>query len=326
MLPAIRLIIILTIFVPYKLFAQKHTQIETADIDHFWQAFDKLEDATSSEDSILIIQQTYFNTATPYFKKFIKARDFTPEEYVTLIRMYPRFWKSIRPLTERIADRKVEIEAVFDRLDDSLPSFKRPDVCFAIGCLRTGGTTTSDLVLIGAELAAADRSTDTSGFNPWLQSVIGATGDIVGMVAHETVHTQQKGFPFFEIFSLLRHRKLTLLNMAIMEGSADFITHKFLGLNINASIYDYGETYQCELWKEFERDIADQPFNFEHWLYNGNNAKGRPADLAYYIGFKITESYYGQTEDKRKAIETILRRGQYKRVFKGSDFQTSGCE
>lgn len=325
MLQVIRLITILTSIIPCMLFAQQRSVIETTDIDHFWKAFDHLAAATSTRDSINIIQQEYFNTATPYFKKFIKAREFTPEEYVLLIKSCPRFWKSIRPLTENIAHRKKEIEEVFYRLNDSLPSFKCPDVCFAIGCLRTGGTTSSDLILIGAEIAAADDSVDKAELNDWLKSVLGHTGDIVSMVAHESVHTQQKGFPFFEIFSLLGHKKLTLLNMAIVEGSADFFTRKFLGLNINAGIYDYGEAHQCALWKEFERDMEDQPFNYEYWLYNGNNAKGRPADMAYYIGYKITESFYAQATNKPKAVKTILKRGHYKKVYRGSGFQERSC-
>lgn len=325
MLPGIRFMIILLGIVPCTLFAQKPTVIETTDIDHFWKAYDLLSTVTSKADSIQIIQQEYIHTATPYFKKFIKARDFTAEEYVTIISACPRFWESIRPLTERIANRKAEIETGLDRLTDSLPSFKRPDICFAIGCLRTGGTTTSDLILIGAEMAAADTTVDTSELNDWLKSVLGHTGDIVSMVAHESIHTQQKGFPFFELFSLLGHQKLTLLNMAIVEGSADFFTKKFLGLNINAGIYAYGEAHECELWKEFEKDIADQPFNYAHWLYNGNNAKERPADLAYYIGYKITESYYDQSANKQKALRTILKRGRYKRVFHQGGYEENGC-
>lgn len=317
---------ILCCVMPCALFCQKKPVIETTDIDHFWKAYDHLSAATSTADSINIIQQEYFDAATPYFKKFIKARDFTPEEYLGLIRACPRFWKSIRPLTERIAGRKNEIENIFDRLNDSLPAFRRPDICFAIGCLRTGGTTSSDLILVGAEIAAADATVDKTELNDWLRSVLGSTGDIVSMVAHESVHTQQKGFPFFEIFSVLGHKKLTLLNMAIVEGSADFFTKKFLGLNINAGIYDYGEAHQCALWKEFEQDIHESPFDYSKWLYNGNNAKGRPADLAYYIGYKITESFYIQETNKPKAVKVILRRGQYRQVYRGSDFQEKSCE
>lgn len=311
--------------VPITLIARKPAVIETADITHFWSAYDMLPQAKSREDSIRIIQEIYFDQATPYFRAFVKARQFTPAEYVTLIRAYPGFWNSIRPLTEQIAGRKDEIKAVFDKLGKALPDFKQPDVCFAIGCLRTGGTTTKDLILIGSEIAAADGSVNTSGMNSWLQNVLGNTGDIVSMVAHEAVHTQQSGLPFLEIFSLIGHRKLNLLNMAIVEGSADFITLELLGLNINETIHAYGDQHLCSLWKEFITDVDATPFDYSKWLYNGSAAQGRPADMAYYMGFVITKSYYGQMEDKRQALKTILRIGKYKRVFKQSQFERLNC-
>lgn len=299
--------------------------IETADITHFWTAFDELVQAHSRADSIRIIQHGYFDNATPYFREFVKARNFTPEEYVALINSYPAFWKSIRPLTEKISGRRHEIELVFDRLSNALPGFKAPDVCFAIGCLRTGGTTTKDLILIGAEIATADCSIDKTGMNSWLLSVLGNTGDIISMVAHEAVHTQQSGFPFPEFFSLVSHRKLSLLNMAIIEGSADFISMEFLGLNINTAIHAYGDAHRCALWKEFLTDVEADPFDYSKWLYNGNAAVGKPADMAYYIGYIITESYYHQKVDKHHALKTILRRGKYKRIVKQSNFESLNC-
>ncbi len=310
---------------PVAVISRQAGKIETADINHFWSAYDMLASATTLKDSIMIMQQEYFDRSTPYFRKFIKARNFTPEEYVSLIRTYPDFWKSIRPLTERITTRKDEINAVFDQLSKSLPGFKRPDVCFAIGCLRTGGTTTKDIILIGAEIAAADNSIDKSGMSSWHQNVLGNTGDIVSMVAHETVHTQQSGIPFLEIFSLISHKKLSLLNMAVLEGSADFITQEFLGLNINMAIHTYGDANTCTIWKEFKRDCDASPFDYSRWLYNGNAAGDRPADLAYYIGSKVTESYYIQQEVKQKALKTILKRGRYKRVVKESKFESLHC-
>ena len=147
-------------------------------------------------DSIHIIQRDYINRATPFFKKFLEKRNFTSEEYVNLIGRHPKFWTTIRPLTENIANRKPEIESVLDSLAVKLPNFKRPDVCFAIGCIRTGGTTSRDLILIGSEIAASDASVDKTGMNAWHQSVIGNSGDIVAMIAHEAVHTQEHGIPF----------------------------------------------------------------------------------------------------------------------------------
>lgn len=313
-------ILILFLLTPVALVAQMQYKVETADIRHFWNAFDHLAKATTTADSIDIFQQEYIGAATPDFKKFLKARDFTAEEYVHLISAVPAFWTSVRPLTEQIANRTEEIDQMFDSLSQVLPGFKKPDVCFAIGCLRTGGTTSKDLILVGAEIAAANATVDKRGLNAWLQSVLGKSGDIVSMVAHEAVHTRQRGFPMDEFFSLLSHRKLKLLNMSITEGSADFITSRFLGRNINADIHAYGVAHKDDLWREFQEDMRTSPYDYSPWLYNGNQSQGRPADLGYYIGCMIAQGFYDRASNKEKALKTLMRRGKYKKVFHQSGY------
>lgn len=318
--------ILILILSPAICLSQKISRIETTDITNFWAAYDKLPGAQSKEDSIAIIQQGYIDKATPYFRQFLRVRKFTAKEYVQLITASPQFWKSIRPLTERIASREKEIQEVVDRLAVHLPGFKRPDVCFAIGCLRTGGTTTKNLILVGAEIAAADSSVIKDELKAWQKRVVGQTGDIPSMVAHETVHTQQSGFPLPEIFSLIKNKKLRLLNMVIIEGSADFITNEFLGLNINPVVHQYGERHDCDLWKEFNEAIRTTPFDFSKWLYNGLSSTERPADLGYYMGYKITEGFYARASNKKRALKTILKRGKYKKIYKYSGYKGKSCD
>ena len=42
------------------------------------------------------------------------------------------------------------------------------------------------------------------------------------------------------------------------------------------------------------------------WMYQGDQAKDRPADLGYYLGYKICEAFYGRTPDKAEAVRRIL--------------------
>lgn len=318
-------ILLLLIVAPLCCAAANPPEISTADIDHFWSAYDQLANAKTREDSIRIIQEQYLDRATDPMKKFIKLRDFTADKYADLILYFPGFWKSIRPLTENIKLRENEIRSVLDQMALLLPNFKRPDVCFGIGCLQSGGTTSKNLILIGSEIAAADATTDTSGFNPWLKSVLGNTGDIVAMVAHEAVHTQQSGIPLPEIFSLMKHRQLRLLNMCVMEGSADFVTIRFLNLNINSRVHSYGNQHACELSREFENTINNDPFNYSGWLYNGLSSVNRPADLGYFVGCEISAGFYDLSENKEKALKTMLRRGKYKKVYRNSSYIEHAC-
>ena len=313
------LVIYWGLFINNPLLGQEQAKIITSDIDHFWNAYDQLANARKKSDSIDIIQKEYIDQASPQFRKFLKARKFTAPEYVAILARYPDFWLSIRPLTENIVQRKEEINRILDELSGQLPHFKRPDICFAIGCLRTGGTTSRHLILVGFEIAAANDWVDKSGMDDWLQGVLGNTGDIVAMVAHEAVHTQQSGLPWGEIFSLIKHKRLTLLNMAIMEGSCDFITKDLLGISINSVLHVYGEQHRNELIREFDQAISEKPYDYSQWLYYGNNIKNRPADLGYYLGYLISRAFYQHSEFKSQALKTLLKRGKYKRVFKESE-------
>jgi len=286
------------------------TNISTADIDHFWEAYDQLFTAKSKQDSAAIIQRVYIDRATRGFKDFLRVRNFTADEYVKLIGYAPKFWQSVRPMTERIAQRKAEIETVLAVFAQKLPNFKTPDVCFAIGTLRTGGTTTSGLILIGSDIAAADMTVETSERNNWLKSVIGKTGDIVAMVAHEAVHTPQKGTI-----------KTTVLTASMGEGIADFITKELFGYNINASIYAYGLANECQLWKEFEAELDSK--DYSKWLYGGSGNAERPADLGYFMGYRIAEAYYSKAMDKQQAFADLLIRKKYRDIFKQSGY--IGC-
>ncbi len=308
------------ILISYPVFTQLSFKIETVDIDNFWIAYDNLSGLTSKKDSLRVIQKNYIDKGTKNFKKLVRYKKLTAESYVYVISKYPKFWKSIRPLTEKIKFQKNEIDTLYRKFKKYFPRFKAPDICFAIGCLSSGGTTSRNLLLIGSEIAAADSTVDESELNDWLKSVVRKPNPLISYVAHETVHTQQHGIPLKELPKLFKHRGLTLLNMVILEGSADFLTEEFFGLNINSHIQSYGNKHECSLWKEFEKSISTQPFYVYDWLYNGRNAKSRPADLGYYIGYKVTENYYHKQSNKHRALKFILHRGKYKRVYLESEY------
>lgn len=297
--------------------AQEYS-FETRDIDNFWTAYDMLYSAEDFEDSVNIIQTHYIDNATDGLKEFINLRNFTAEEYVIKLAQYPKFWKSVRPLTVSIVDSKPIIDSIFTTYSSLLPDYQQPDICFAIGCLRTGGTTRDNLILIGAEIAAADTTVDKSEMDGWLSSIIGNTGNIESMIAHETIHIQQ----FSHFF--IRFSSQPLLTQAILEGVADYIPKKFLDLEINSAVYDYGQNHECSLWNEFRADIQNNSKNYKNWLYKGNQ-QGKPADLGYFMGYKIAEAYYENEEKKQKALKWLLDPRKYKKLYRKSDYNEKAC-
>ena len=175
------------------------------------------------------------------------------------------------------------------------------------------------MVLIGTEIAAADDSVDVSELPPWKRSIIGKTGGIISMVAHEIIHTQQ----FDKRIMIFGQNPL--LEQTIKEGVVDFLTYEILGLNINQEMYNYGRLNECSLLAEFEADLKSKPKNYSNWLYNGGEMLDRPADLGYFIGFKIAQSYYQKQIDKSEAIKQLLNQKKYKNIYKESGYLEKNC-
>jgi hypothetical protein len=42
------------------------------------------------------------------------------------------------------------------------------------------------------------------------------------------------------------------------------------------------------------------------WLYQGGSSKDRPADLGFYMGYRICAAYHAASAYKRKAIHAML--------------------
>ena len=306
------LLIFLTVFcLKLAAYAQaKPYQIITSDIDNFWSAYDSLAFAHSTQDSINIIQRDYIDKGSQGLAEFLKVRPNTAKSYIKAIAYIPKFWKSLRPRTEMVKTLKPEIEKIYSTYTKYLPDFNPPNVCFAIGALNTGGTTTKHWILIGTEIAAADSLVDTTELTGWLKKILGKGNamNIVAVVAHETVHTQQA-----------EPKKETLLSQTIKEGSADLIPILLLDLHNDKGIFEYGKKHECTLWKEYKNDLKnDAPAS--SWFYQGNSAKDKPADLGYFIGAEICRSYYDRNPNKKEALKEILKNTDYKMLLKNSHY------
>jgi hypothetical protein len=288
--------------------------IVTSDIDNFWDSFDRLHNAKTKEDSILIMDVLYLGKASEGLKKLIKSRDLTAEKYVNSISYFPEYWKSVRNNTLSIGNYREEISQQMLLFEQSLKKFKTPKICFAIGVLSTGGTAKGNWLLIGTEMVASDSTTNRTGMNEWLKTILPNQPHILEFTAHETVHTLQRKGPGL-VWGHLNHR---LLTMVIIEGAADFVAEKVTGTSINDKMYTYGYTHEKEIWDEFSKEMFGK--EYKKWLYNGSSAKERPADLGYFIGYRICEAYYNQAEDKEKALHTILKTNNYRSFLKKSGY------
>ena len=274
--------------------AQDTKKVFTSDIDNFWIAYDSIQTTKDSLKQVHFIQTLYIDKGTKGLKAFMAARDYSAELWVNLIRLYPKFWNSIRPNTLTAKSYATVIEKTIKKLKELYPDLKNAKMYFTVGGLRSGGTTMNDMVLIGSEIATGDASTDVSEFpNKWLEGVFKnqQPGNLVGLNIHEYVHTQQKGNPH------------NLLGQSIQEGACDFIIEPVIGKLLQNNYIVYGRKHEAELKERFKLEMFTG--SYSNWLYNGSNAH-TVADLGYFMGYTICKSYYNNAPDKKKAIKEII--------------------
>jgi hypothetical protein len=285
---------ILLIITPFSGWTQyaKSNAVFTSDIDNFWIAYDSIIKTNDRQKQIELIQKLYIDVGTEGLKAFMSARNYSAENYVKLINDYPAFWKSVRKNTLAIKSQVDQIEKSVDRFKLLYPSIKPAGIYFTIGGLKSGGTTSENMVMIGAEMAAADTGTDASELSNWLRSVFSSqiSGNIVGLNIHEYVHTQQK------------KKGSSLIAQCLQEGSADFIAELVTRQKNLNDYMIYGQNNETTLKLRFRNEMWRR--SISNWLYNAE--KSEHPDLGYFMGYTICRAYYNRATDKQQAIKDII--------------------
>ena len=261
-----------------KVYSQKNNYIFTSDIDHYWEAYDQIKKTDDNNKKYQLIHTLYIDKASDGLKSFMKKRDLTDSLFVKNIEKLPKFWSSIRNSTLQINGEQKKIEKHIRKLKKIYPELKPANIYFIIEGLTSGGTTNSDMVLIGSEILVGNPNTDTSELSSaWLKNTFKHRKylDVVFLTVHEYVHTNQKdGY-------------VNLLGHSIREGSCDFIAELVLGKPIKTSYIEYGKSNLSKVKEDFKAEMYSN--RSDKWLYNGKISEN--PDLGYFIGYEISKSY-----------------------------------
>ncbi len=265
----------------------------TDDIPRFWAAYDASAGATDT----LPFRLQYLDSGSAGVRAFIPNRIQSAARLAGTIRRYQRYYESIRGgslALDTATAFKQAIRVALTRFADADADAKFPPAYFVVGAWNSGGTTSRDAVIIGVEVNGNGPDVVLDELNAWARSVIGTTAELPFIVTHEYVHTQQRG-----------PRDDRLLTRSLREGGADFLAELFAGPSTVQSRWTYGNAHEAELWARFQTQMLTK--DASDWLYDGNRAQGHPADLGYYMGYRITRAYYEKATDKRAAVRAILR-------------------
>lgn len=272
--------------------------VANEDIGRFWQAFDAINATTDPAERLHLIQTLYIDPGTPGLHALMAARRYTAQQYVDAIVRWPSFWRSVRPLTARAQPAVATLNTDVARFRRLYPALRPATITYAIGVLRTGGTTTGDKVLIGAELALGDETVDVSELPEPLRMRLGiffrsrpfannAQNNI-----HEYVHTQQQ------------ETQGSLAQQVLREGVAELVAELITNRKPTLPLYSYGPAHAMAIRQRFRAEMRSK--DYDNWLWNSANNPFGVSDIGYYVGYRIARGYYDAARDKRLAVKQLI--------------------
>lgn len=275
----------------------RQAQLVTSDIPLFWRAYDKVvQDSTHAAETY---EHEYFNKGSVGLQDYVQARIFSGKLFVQNQRAKPNYYRAIRPNTLRIASMEPQIRAGFVKLKALYPEARFPNVYFVIGRWNSGGTVSSNGMLIAADMNCRTPDVPLGELNLWARNGFKPLADLPALVAHEHIHYIQKQSP-----------DRSLLKGAINEGMADFLAELTSGQQPNARLQPYGRAHEKEIWADFAKEMATP--KWDNWIANSEQeTPDKPADLGYFVGYKICQSYYEEMADKKQAVHDILNITDY---------------
>jgi hypothetical protein len=280
-------------------------QIVTSDITLFWRAYDMAK----PENDLVVYRDEYLKKGSVGLQEFLRTKVGNSCNLVAAIDAAPKYYAGLRVQSAKVERYKPQMLASFRKLKEIYPDAVFPSVYFLVGRMNTGGTVTFKGLLIGVDMYGKTDDASVAELSGWKKASVDGIEKIPFIVAHELIHYQQR----YGIFG-----ELNLLGRSLHEGGADFVGELISGGNIQPQLHAYGNAREKQLWLEFKKEMNGM--DTSNWLYQGEKAKDKPADLGYYIGYKITEAYFNKAKDKKQAIRDILDIKNFDTFLKASGY------
>jgi hypothetical protein len=283
--------------------------IVTSDIDNFWHAF---TDAERARDPSLTYGIEYFARGTVGLWGFIPSRLQSPDHLRNIVAKNRPYYLAARPAMLRIASERPAILADLRRYKKAYPKAVFPNVYFVVGALNSGGTSVPAVGLVlGAEMFSVPPNIDAIPMGRFNKQILHGIDRIPPVVVHELTHFNQHDAD-----------PKALLDSALIEGSADFVSQLVDGNNVDSSQWTFGCAHEAELWTAFSAQMqsADEKV-VTAWLYSYDPGPiGAPPFIGYWLGSRIVQTYYDRRPDKEVALDAILHLTDYRAFLRASGY------
>ncbi len=267
--------------------------IQTADVDLFYRVYAAANGHPTAEQ----LQHDYLDVGSEGLHRLAEVRHVSGASMAATLAKHPEIYSDARRCTAVLPQVRERLGIALRKLGDLYPEARFPPVTIAIGRgkpVGVGSPVTG--VQIGLEALCA-----TNWLNPDIE------GRFVHVIAHEFVHVQQAQ-------ALVDDEHPTVLSMSLIEGAADFVGELISGDVAYAYLKDSTKGRENEIETAFVGDMKTR--DLSRWLYNSTPEK--PADLGYWVGYRIVKSYYRHAGDKRRALREIIEMNDPERFLAAS--------
>jgi hypothetical protein len=270
-------------------------QFTDVDIQTFWKYYDLFKKDTASNPF-----KDFFEQTSPALKEFVERWENGEKYWKRNTIHHSAHLDHLRNSQIKLEDYHDEVQTYFTEFRKLYPEANAPKVHFVIGALTTLCHPNKHGVIIGVDIFCDSINQHAGPFKPlsYRDLPIRAAECII----QYNSRTSYIGY--------------TLLRESIVDGSVSFLTSlisadykkKFLA----SEAFRYGEAHEELLVKEFLQKKYDM--DFSGWAHY-SDATGRPPGLGDWIGYKITEAYYNNISDKKKAIDDILEINDFEKFL-----------
>jgi len=255
--------------------------IHIEDVERFFKVYDSAGGHPTAEQ----LQRDYLDPGSDGLHQLAKVRNVSGTRIAEALAKRPEIYSGARRCMTVLPRVRERTAVALRTLTTLYPEARLPPVTVAVGRgkpVAVGSPATG--IQVGLEaLCAADF------FNPNVED------RFVYVIAHEYAHVQQ-------VPALVDSDHLTVLEGSLMEGAAEFAAELISGDVSNSYFKAMTRGREKEIETAFVADLDKT--DLSRWLYNTTPEK--PADLGYWVGYRITKSYYQRAKDKRQALKDIL--------------------
>lgn len=268
------------------------------DVHHFMHAMAIFADGGNPTE---ILEREYFGKATPGLRQFVIKYGLTAESVAAAIKKRPEKYQKLGERLIHVKAREASFRAAFVRFKGIVPQAVFPPTYFLVsdyGGIASGSP--------DGQLITLERRTSES------------IDRMETLLVHELFHFQQLVATGPDEFYAIFGDKKTLLGLTIREGAAEFVANRVTGRITQQDALEYVLRHEPEVWARFQPQMRSQ--DTSGWMWSEPSVPDQPRDVAYAVGFRIVEAFYGKAADKNQAIRDILSVTDYPRLLGKSGY------